>query len=128
MNNYLYLPRPMKPLPPMPLEIFIHCLEYGEGDLSPARHDWLPRLPKRLDKRVIDCDETCLGWVVHIIEGPNRESIFILAMITMLASFLATVSWSKLQGDIQGGTGLGALIVAFPPTILTAFLIRLGAM
>ncbi|KAH7013407.1 hypothetical protein EDB80DRAFT_371298 [Ilyonectria destructans] len=127
VGNYQYLPRPLKPLPPMPPEIFIHYLEHGEGDLSPARHDWLPRLPKRLDKRVIDCDETCLGWGLHIIEGPNRESIFILAMITMFASVLATVLWSKLQGDIQGGTGLGALIVAFPPAILAAFLFRLGA-
>lgn len=29
------------------------------------------------------------------------ESILILAMITIFASVLATVLWSKLQGDIQ---------------------------
>ncbi|KAH6981204.1 hypothetical protein BKA56DRAFT_586809 [Ilyonectria sp. MPI-CAGE-AT-0026] len=76
---------------------------------------------------LIDCDETCLGWGVHTIEGPNTGSIFILAMIIMFASVLATVLWSKLKGDIQGGIGLGALVVAFPPAILTAFLFRLGA-
>ncbi|KAF7553195.1 hypothetical protein G7Z17_g3807 [Cylindrodendrum hubeiense] len=106
VSNYQYLPRPLKPLPPMPPEIFIHYLEHGEDDLSPARHDWLPRLPKRLDKRVVDSDETCLGWGLHIIEGPNRKLIS-LVMVTMFTSFLSAVLWSALKNDIQGGTGVG---------------------
>jgi hypothetical protein len=60
----------------MPLEIFIHYLEHGEEDLNPKRNDWLPRLPKRMDKRVIDYHEGCYGWGVHVIEGPNCEVIF----------------------------------------------------
>ncbi|RYP68070.1 hypothetical protein DL769_005598 [Monosporascus sp. CRB-8-3] len=127
VDNYEYLPKPLKPLPPMPPEIFIHYLEHGEGDLSPVRNDWLPRLPKRLDKRVIDCDEACFGWGLHIIEGPNREVIFFIAMATILSSVLVNVLWSTLQKDVQGGAGLGAVIVALPPAILTAFLFRLGA-
>ncbi|KAI1323655.1 hypothetical protein F5Y16DRAFT_383060 [Xylariaceae sp. FL0255] len=124
-DDYEYYPKPLKPLLPMPAEIFIHYLEHGEGDLNPVRNDWLPRLPKRLDKRVIDCNEACLGWGMHIIEGPNREVIFWIAMVTILASVLTSVLWSTLRGDVQGGTGLGALIVALPPAILAAFLFRL---
>ena len=125
VDYYEYLPKPLKPLPPMPPEIFIHYLEHGEGDLSPVRNDWLPRLPKRLDKRVIDCDEACFGWGLHIIEGPNGV-VFLIAMATILSSVLVNVLWSTLQHDVQGGAGLGALIVALPPAILSAFLFRLG--
>ncbi|KAI3316669.1 hypothetical protein HD806DRAFT_527666 [Xylariaceae sp. AK1471] len=124
--DYEYSPKPLRPLLPMPPEIFIHYLDHGEGDLSPVRNDWFPRLPKRLNKRVIDCDEACFGWGVHIIEGPNREVIFWIAILTILASVLTSVLWSTLKSDVQGGAGLGALIVALPPAILAAFLFRLG--
>ncbi|KAI0902985.1 hypothetical protein F4823DRAFT_629775 [Ustulina deusta] len=124
-DDYEYFPKPLRPLLLMPVEIFIHYLEHGEGDLNPIRNDWLPRLPKRLDKRVIDSNESCFGWGIHIIEGPNREVIFWIAILTILASVLISVLWSTLQNDVQGGAGLGALIVALPPAILTAFLFRL---
>jgi hypothetical protein len=110
----------------MPPEIFIHYLEHGEGDLNPMRNNWLPRLPKRKGGRVIDELEGCYGWGVHVIEGPNREVIFWIIMITILASVLTGALWSTLRSDVQGGTGLGTLIVALPPAILAAFLFRLG--
>lgn len=111
----------------MPPEIFIHYLEHGEGDLSPIRNDWLPRLPKRLEKRVVDGDVAGFGWGIHVIEGPNREVIFWIAMFTIAASVLTSCLWSAVRRDVQGGAGLGALIVALPPAILSAFLFRLGA-
>jgi hypothetical protein len=110
----------------MPPEIFIHYLEHDEADLNPRRNDWLPRLPKRLDKRVIDCDSVPYGWGIHIIEGPNREVIFWIIMLTILASVLVSALWASLHKDVQGGAGLGTLIVALPPVILAAFLFRLG--
>lgn len=111
----------------MPPEIFIHYLEHGEGDLNPLRNDWLPRLPKRKGKRVIDCNEACTGWGIHVIEGPNREVIFWILMITIMASVVAGVLWSTLRHDVQAGTGIGALVVALPSAILTAFLFRFEA-
>jgi hypothetical protein len=110
----------------MPPEIFIHYLEHGDDDLHPSRYVWLPRLPMRLNSRVIDGIEPAYGWGIHVIEGPNREVIFWIVMATILASVVASVLWSSLQSDIQGGTGLGALIVALPPAILAAFVFRLG--
>lgn len=108
----------------MPPEIFIHYLEHDEGDLNPVRNDWLPRLPKRKEKRVIDCDEACFGWGMHVIEGPNRVVIFWIMMTTIFASVLTGVLWSALRNDVQGGTWMGALVVALPSAILTAFLFR----
>ncbi|KAI8650147.1 hypothetical protein NCS56_01466600 [Fusarium sp. Ph1] len=124
MSDYEYVPKPLEPLPPMPPEIFLHYLDHGEGELNAARHDWLPRLPLRLGKRVIDGDEACYGYGVHIIEGPNRMTIFWMFMTTMAASILACVLWSNVKEDIQGGTSLGALIVALPAAVLAAFLFR----
>ncbi|UKZ78939.1 hypothetical protein TrVFT333_006686 [Trichoderma virens FT-333] len=113
--------------PPMPPEVFVHYLEHGDGDLSPNRYTWLPRLPKRLNNKVMDCGEATEGWGIHVIEGPNREAVFWVLMATISASVVASVLWATLKGDIQGGTGLGALIVALPPAIMAAFLFRLGA-
>ncbi|KAK1751160.1 hypothetical protein QBC47DRAFT_352026 [Echria macrotheca] len=125
--EYEYLPKPLDPLPPMPPEIFIHYLEHGEGGLNPARHDWLPRLPMRVGKRVIDGEEACYGWGLHVIEGPNREVVFWLMMATTVASVLACALWAQIKEDMQGATGLGGLIVALPPSVLAAFLFRLGS-
>jgi len=121
-----YVPRPLVPLPPMPPEVFIHYLEHGQEDLNPNRSIWSPRLPKRLDGRIIDCGVPTYGWGIHIVEGPNREAVFWIVIITVLGSILASILWSTMHKDIQGGTGLGTLIVALPPVIMAAFLFRLG--
>ncbi|KAL7790666.1 hypothetical protein V8C43DRAFT_285140 [Trichoderma afarasin] len=113
--------------PPMPPEVFVHYLEHGDGDLSPNRYTWLPRLPKRRNHKVVDCGEATEGWGIHVIEGPNRTAVFWIVMATISISVIASVLWTTLKGDIQGGMGLGALIVALPPAIMAAFLFRLGA-
>ncbi|KAF3063117.1 hypothetical protein CFAM422_010241 [Trichoderma lentiforme] len=113
--------------PPMPPEVFVHYLEHGDGDLSPNRYTWLPRLPKRRNHKVVDCGEATEGWGIHVIEGPNRAAVFWIVMATISISVLASVLWTTLKGDIQGGMGLGALIVALPPAIMAAFLFRLEA-
>jgi len=109
----------------MPPEIFIHYLEHGEGDLHPARCVWMPRLPMRVDSRVIDGGEACYGWGIHVIEGLNRRVAFWMLVATILAGVVTGVLWSTIRGDVQGGMSLGALIVALPPAILAAFSFRL---
>ncbi|KAK1751287.1 hypothetical protein QBC47DRAFT_434159 [Echria macrotheca] len=125
-TEYDYLPRPLRPLPPMPPDVFIHYLEHGEGDLSLNRCVWLPRLPKRTGKGVVQLGEAADGWGIHIIEGPNREVVFWVVMGTMLASALTGVLWAALMRDVQGGMGIGALMMAMPPAVMAAFLFRLG--
>ncbi|KAK0648533.1 hypothetical protein B0T16DRAFT_116542 [Cercophora newfieldiana] len=126
ISDYEYLPRPLKPLPPMPAHVFLHYLDHGEGDLCLSRCVWLPRLPKRLHSSVAQAGEAAEGWGIHIIEGPNREVIFWIVMVAVLASLLTTVLWSTLRGDVQGGAGIGALMMAMPPVMMAAFLFRLG--
>ncbi|KAL4796611.1 hypothetical protein BDV19DRAFT_78895 [Aspergillus venezuelensis] len=124
--DYEYIPKPLDPPLPMPPETFIHYLEHGEGDLNPTRSNWVNRLPKRLDERVVEGDEGTYGWGIHIIEGPNKVVIFWIIIVTVLATIVASSLWAALNNDMQGGTGLGTLMAAMPPIILTAFLFRMG--
>ncbi|KAL4956632.1 hypothetical protein BDW69DRAFT_181409 [Aspergillus filifer] len=126
-TDYEYIPKPLDPPLPMPPEIFIHNLEHDEGDLNLSRSNWISRLPKRLDQRIVEGDEGIYGWGIHIIEGPNKVVIFWITIITVLATIVASSLWAALNNDMQGGTGLGTLMAALPPIILTAFLFRMGA-
>ncbi|KAF5637169.1 hypothetical protein F52700_4906 [Fusarium sp. NRRL 52700] len=110
-REYDYAPKPLRNPPPMPPEVFIHFLNHNEDDRHPGKRIWLPRLPKRLSKRVIDCDEGCEGWGIHVIEGPNRAMIFLVMILTIFGSVLATMLWSAMRGDLPGGSTLGAFIV-----------------
>ncbi|KAF3770699.1 hypothetical protein M406DRAFT_320478 [Cryphonectria parasitica EP155] len=127
-TEYDYVPSDIKP-PPMPPEVFIHYLEHDEGDISPLRNHWLPRLPKKRRTRVIT--DATLGsdaWGIHIIEGPNREVVFWVCLATIAASVVAGVLWSGLRADVPGGMGIGSLAVAVPPAVLAIFLFRMGGL
>ncbi|KFY99200.1 hypothetical protein V500_01441 [Pseudogymnoascus sp. VKM F-4518 (FW-2643)] len=99
--EYEYMPRPLVPMPPMPSEVFIHYLEHNDRDCSLTKNVWVPRLPKKLNKRMIECDIPAYGWGIHIIEGPNRHVVFWMVMATVLGSILATILWSSLHKDMQ---------------------------
>ncbi|EWG35894.1 serine/threonine protein kinase [Fusarium verticillioides 7600] len=116
---------PLDAWPPMPDEVFFHYLEKGEEKCFQDRH-WIPRLAVRRDNRIIEGHEASFGWGIHIIEGPNRWAIFALFLVTVFGSALAALLWSTIHNDIQGGTGLGQLIIALSSAILTASLFRLG--
>ncbi|RKL36594.1 hypothetical protein BFJ72_g8143 [Fusarium proliferatum] len=124
--EYDYDPKPLDFLPPMPAQVFLHYLEHGEEGWNKLRYLWLPKLPVRREKRVIEGHEASYGWGIHIIEGPNRWAITALLLTTVFGSALAALLWSAVHNDIQGGTGLGQLIIALSSAILTASLFRLG--
>lgn len=123
--QYDFAPNPLDAWPPMPDEVFFHYLEKGEQKCFQDRH-WFPRLDVRRDNKIIEGHEASFGWGIHIIEGPNRWAIFALFLVTVFGSALAALLWSTIHNDIQGGTGLGQLIIALSSAILTASLFRLG--
>jgi hypothetical protein len=126
VRDYKYSPVPLKPLPPMRAEVFLHFLEYGDDDNVHNGCHWLQRLPTRLKARIIDTPKTPVwGWGIYIIKGPNRPVIFWITMVTMFAIVLAAILWSSLHDDIQGGTALGSLIVGMPTVAMAAFLFKL---
>ncbi|KAF9765118.1 hypothetical protein IL306_002651 [Fusarium sp. DS 682] len=125
-HQYDYDPKPPAFLPPMPAEVFLHYLEHGEEGWNTMRYLWLPRLPVRRENRIIEGGEASYGWGIHIIEGPNRWVICALFLLALIGSALAAILWSAIYSDIQGGTGLGQLIIALSSAMLTALLFRLG--
>jgi hypothetical protein len=124
--QYDFFPRPMAPLPPVPPEIFIHYLEHKESDFDRQRYVWIPRLPKRRERRLIDCEIPTYGWGIYIREGPNRFVVFWLIMATVFASILLSILWAAIRDDVQGGSGLGTLILALPSVIMAAFMFRIN--
>ncbi|QPC68015.1 hypothetical protein HYE67_010246 [Fusarium culmorum] len=124
--EYDYDPKPLDFLPPMPAQVFLHYPDHGEDGWNKLRYLWLPKIPVRRIKRIIEGDEASYGWGIHIIEGLNRWAIFILFLIALFGSALAAILWSVIHTDIQGGTGLGQLIIALSSAMLTACVLGLG--
>ena len=105
VQDYTYAPVPLKPLPPMPAEVFLHYFQYGDSHNVHKSSHWLQRLPKKLKARITDAPEVPVwGWGICIVEGPNRSVIFWITMVTTFASILAAILWSSLREDFQGGT------------------------
>ena len=102
----------------MPAEVFIHYLGHGPGDLNLNRNDWLRPLPKRLRKH----ESGCVAYGMHIIEGPHSVGIFILTMVVLLCVVAVSVGWSVIKQDVQGGTGIGALVIACYTAFMTAWI------
>jgi hypothetical protein len=100
----------------MPSEVFIHYLQHGEGDLHPSRNDWLPHLPKRVNKD----DAACDAYGMHIIEGPHKLGIFVMMVFVVICTIIVSAVYSSRTLDVQGGTGIGALVIACFTAVLTA--------
>lgn len=108
----------------MPSETFIHYLGHEDGDMNPAQCFWLPRIPKRIDGRMIDKPCPIYGYGIYIKEGPNRDVIFWVLMVTIGSSVILSICWSALKRDVQGGSGLGTLVLTLPSVVMAAFFFR----
>jgi hypothetical protein len=94
VRDYNYAPVPLKPLPPMPAEVFLHYFQYGDSHNVHKSGHWLQRLPKKLKARITDAPEVPVwGCGIYIVEGPNRPVIF------WITSILAAILWSSLRED-----------------------------
>jgi hypothetical protein len=110
----------------MPPLVLLHYLHHNDTEFLSKDTIWAPRLPKRLESKIIQCPVATEAWGLHIVEAPNRNIIFWTIMTTVLGSILASIVWGVVREDIQGGTGLGQLIIAFPPIILAAFFFKIN--
>ena len=122
--DYDFSPRPLEPLPPVPLEVFIHYLRHPIEDPGPNTYVWVPRLPKRIDNRIADCDIATCGWGIYIRDGSNQMPIFLSITITTFCSILLCILWTWLKGDAQGGSGLASFILTVLSMLMTAYMLR----
>lgn len=49
-----------------------------------------------------------------------------MIMITVICSVLLFILWASIKGDVQGGSGLGTLVLTLPSVIMAAFMFRIG--
>jgi len=98
----------------MPPGIFIHYLEHGDDVLNRNRNEWFDTLPMRKHRHT----SARLGYGVHVIEGPHRWGVFKITMAVVICDVVLSILYSVLYDDVQGGTGIGALVIA----CYTAFL------
>ncbi|KAI1455427.1 hypothetical protein F4805DRAFT_436170 [Annulohypoxylon moriforme] len=100
-GRYDYYECPMKVLPPMPGNIFLHYLEHAKKKATskkevPLYHEdstFLSRLPKKLEHSIFTGPTTVglnisYGWGIHIVERP---SMFAQNLVTGFMAFLSAI-------------------------------------
>ena len=83
----------------------------------------MQRLPKKLYPSIFSTNSPVnFGWGIHIIDGPKIWIMKCAFFIGLLVAFSATGLWWGLVSDIQGGTGLGSLILGAISLVAAFFL------
>ncbi|KAI1206332.1 uncharacterized protein F4807DRAFT_463821 [Annulohypoxylon truncatum] len=98
-GRYDYYECPMKVLPPMPGNIFLHYLEHAkrkatskkETPMYHADSTFLKRLPKKLETSIFDGDAAggssiSYGWGIHIVERPSTSALYSVAAFQAFVS------------------------------------------
>lgn len=129
IKNQLYLYQK----PCMPKEAFLH---YLTSQKAHRQRRWLNQLPAKLKTSVHFVPVTTSGqvqsgqayvevvkeeWGVRIIEGPNRVAMFWTSMLVVAIAVAVSAVYLKCSGgDVQGATGIGALIAALWAIVMPA--------
>ena len=114
-KRYEYNPCPLKP-PPMPSHIFLH---YLNSSRDYPRSIWSGRLPKKLNESILQSNEPLpIGWGILIIEGSNKRAVLWITVVIVILSIFASITWTVMKQDIQGGFGLGAWMVSLPSVLI----------
>ncbi|KAI8626061.1 hypothetical protein F5Y19DRAFT_478893 [Xylariaceae sp. FL1651] len=76
------------------------------------------QLPKKVGRRLKcvtqprDPSDVPYGWGIYIVEGLDTLLVSLLLAVVLSSVTLLVVLWSALEGDVQGGTGLGQYALA----------------
>jgi hypothetical protein len=121
-KRYIYSPCPFGDDPPMPSDVFLHCLTCTAIEPSSA---WIPRLPKKLDTSIFRfIGPINEGWGIHIIEGPNWSLIGMLNLFMIVISGVAAGLWKLYMNDFQGAFGFAAWILMVVNAVLLVYVAR----
>jgi hypothetical protein len=125
-RNYEYTPCPLIPQLPISPNSFLHYLECHATEGSLRGRKWLNRLPKKLERSLLDLrrsteiDKDVVGWGIYIIEGPNMVVITLLTAIMVGISGVVSLTYSLARKDVSSGFAIGAWIVTFWAALITA--------
>ncbi|KAL6406771.1 hypothetical protein AUP68_09576 [Ilyonectria robusta] len=96
--------------PPIGTNMLLHLFE------NPDHADVLPilfrRFPKKKLRRLQACSQKgySVGWGVQFVESLNGYAIFICGCLGFALCLLASILWTVLKNDVQGGFAVGAFV------------------
>ena len=120
-QRYEYKPCPLLDEPPMPSNVLLHHLASDMPEAHP-HSIWTSRLPKKINDSIFSGSQPLtLGWGIHIVEGVNQIKVAWITICGLITSCTATGLWWGLKKDIQGGTGLGSLMLTMLGLLIAYF-------
>ncbi|KAH7136839.1 hypothetical protein B0J13DRAFT_528343 [Dactylonectria estremocensis] len=99
--------------PPIGPNMLLHLFE------NPEHADVLPVLFRRFPKKKLRRLQACsrkgysVGWGVQFVESFNGQAVFVCGCVGFCLCLFVSILWTVLKGDIQGGFGVGAFVLAF---------------
>lgn len=99
--------------PPIGRNLAMHLLE--NPDHAPVLPILFRRIPVKRRQRLQPCPVKGVsqGWGVLFIESVNGVAVFTCACIGFVLCLIASVTWTAVRSNVQGGFGIGAFILAF---------------
>ncbi|KAH8742495.1 hypothetical protein BGZ57DRAFT_837578 [Hyaloscypha finlandica] len=115
-GHYIFHPCiPLGVAPQVPIDAFLHgmsCDAPFANDPLGLHRVWLPRLPQKASPPIIVRDNILKkGWGIHIIEGPDWVSFFIVNLIIAIMSGVAAFLWTLYKHDFSGAFTFAAWIL-----------------
>lgn len=132
----------------MPVNIFLHYLHKARWKTS-GKHEesiWLRRLPKKLNKSVIDeiwehvrnndpddsselnDEDLAFGWGVHILDGPNHAVLGVFLAIGLVIAFTISVMVVGFAKTQEQGFGIGSFLLSVMTPVMAAVYFQLQDM
>jgi hypothetical protein len=141
-ERYHYHECPLKVLPPIPSNVFLHYLSCARRKswLSevPGAHDesyFLERLPKKVHYSIFDdlttwgissaSNSIAFGWGIHIIEGPDHATLSLALGIGVMLSFVVSLLVLGVAGTQEQGFGVGQYLLAVVACVMGALYFKL---
>ena len=123
---YHYHECPLEPPPSMPAPTFY---QYFRGHMPISSQCALNskvfcrRLPKKLGLSLTSegtPNQLIFGWGIHIIEGPNKVVLSLLAAAIFVASLVTSIVYDVVMHNSDSGFAIGQWMVAVLTTLLAA--------
>ncbi|KAI9878212.1 MAG: hypothetical protein M1830_001556 [Pleopsidium flavum] len=114
-KTYKFTPRPAVLIPPIGRNHLVHIFQHPQD--AEDETICLDRFPKRLLQQIAVCSTgdptTGIGWGLELTEGLHWAKTSCVGLVILVSSMVLGVLWSVFRGDVQGGFGIAAYMVAF---------------
>lgn len=95
-----------------------------QGNNLPIQDVWLKRFPKKKKSKLTACPpyQYGLGWGIEFDETWNFSLVLKGILFgCVLAATVFLICWWSVRGDVQGATGMAALLVSYCVLLISLF-------